>query len=330
MGYKYYSICLLLYIAGLVLDAAAITLCIVQNVRLYITTLFLLLFLYMAYRLYKLLRYPHDIIDMFLLSLRCGDRTMRMPSTNDRYMGALQKNINSIIQLYQKNKNETEIKKNLYDNILRTMTHEMRNTLTPIISLSDYYVKNCDNTTPADDIKNGLTIINSQSKSLKKFLDSYHTFIELPHPEIEKIHIPELFGHIEQLLRNEPGADKIKIFYTNISVHADQVQLRQLLVNILHNALYAIQGYDDGEIELRATQSEKHTVITVTDNGCGIPQTKIEDIFTPFYTTRHDGTGIGLSLCRQIMMLHGGDITVESNPDSRYTSFSMTFPFYFM
>ncbi len=325
MGYKYYTVCLTLCIAGQLLDVTAITACIIFDVQLYITALLFLLFVYMAVRLYRLIRYPHDIIEMFLLSLRCDDRTMRLPKTSDRYLSAIQENINSIMRLYLKNKNEIEVKKNLYDRVLRTMTHEMRNTLTPVISLSDYYAHDDSGTMSADDIREGLKIINAQSMNLKKFLDSYHTFIQLPEPEIEKIYIPELFKHIEQLLRNEPGADKIKILYTNVSLQADQAQLHQLLMNILRNALHAISGYDDGEIELCATLSEKSTVITVTDNGCGIPQSRIEDIFTPFYTTRHDGSGIGLSLCRQIMMLHGGDIMVESNPEKRYTCFSLVF-----
>ena len=102
--------------------------------------------------------------------------------------------------------------------------------------------------------------------------------------------------------------------------------MQLLLSNLLRNAMQAIEGYNDGKIVVHASISDKKPFITITDNGCGIAPERLKDIFLPFYTTKEKGSGIGLSLCRQIMLLHGGELTVESNPQKRITTFIITFP----
>ena len=171
-----------------------------------------------------------------------------------------------------------------------------------------------------------MKIINSQSHNLKAFLDSYHTLTHLPEPTFTPINTTELFESIGNLLRGEPGGNRIEILSTNVSINADPVQMQLLLSNLLRNAMQAIEGYDDGKIVIRASISDKQPFITITDNGCGIAPERIKDIFLPFYTTKEKGSGIGLSLCRQIMLLHGGELTVESTPQKRITTFMMTFP----
>ncbi|MBQ5730558.1 MAG: HAMP domain-containing histidine kinase, partial [Bacteroidaceae bacterium] len=229
------------------------------------------------------------------------------------------------IKLYYDNKIEIETKKDYYDRILRIMTHEIRNTVTPIISLTDHYINHSEELS-GDDVKEGLKIINSQSHNLKVFLDSYHTLTHLPEPSFTLINTTELFGSIGNLLRGEPGGDCIEILRTNVSIKADPVQMQLLLSNLLRNAMQAIEGYNDGKITVHASISDKKPFITITDNGCGIAPERLKDIFLPFYTTKEKGSGIGLSLCRQIMLLHGGELTVESNPQKRITTFIITFP----
>lgn len=325
MGCKYYTLYLYFYIMALITDASAITLCVVYDAKPFVIIVLSILLFVVVYRLWKLIRFPFGMVEFFLLSLRCGERMMRFTKTKDKNMALMQEYMNSIISLYYNNMNDIETKKNLYDSVLKIMTHEMRNTLSPIINMSEYYIKDSGENVSLHEMKEGMKLINKQSRNIKNFLDSYHTLIHLSEPNIKKIFLPTVLKEIEQLMRNEPNGNKIRILSANMYVHADVIQLKQLLINVLHNAMHAVEGYDDACIELCASMSDKSSVITVTDNGCGIPASKLKDIFQPFYTTRCEGSGIGLSLCRQIMLLHGGEITVESNPDTRYTQFTMVF-----
>ena len=148
----------------------------------------------------------------------------------------------------------------------------------------------------------------------------------MPEPEFRSVDTAELFNDAWQLLQGENGGERIEVLCTNVRIKADPVQMQLLIINLLRNAMQAIEGYPDGKIEVRASISNKQPFISISDNGCGIPPEKLDCIFQPFYTTKKNGSGIGLSLCRQIMLLHGGELTVESNPQKRSTTFLMTFP----
>ena len=325
MDFKGYASSPTLHIIVIIALSAASTASIINNSPLYVSLLFILLLAFAFYRLLKIVRYPIEQVQYFLLALRCGERMIRFPKSNNSTLGAMYGQMNDIIKLYYDNKIEIETKKDYYDRILRIMTHEIRNTVTPIISLTDHYINHSEELS-GDDVKEGLKIINSQSHNLKVFLDSYHTLTHLPEPSFTLINTTELFGSIGNLLRGEPGGDCIEILRTNVTIKADPVQMQLLLSNLLLNAMQAIEGYDDGKITVHASISDKKPFITITDNGCGIAPERLKDIFLPFYTTKEKGSGIGLSLCRQIMLLHGGELTVESNPQKRITTFIITFP----
>ena len=325
MDFKGYASSPTLHIIVIIALSAASTASIINNSSLYVSLLFILLLAFAFYRLLKIVRYPIEQVQYFLLALRCGERMIRFPKSSNSTLGAMYGQMNDIIKLYYDNKIEIETKKDYYDRILRIMTHEIRNTVTPIISLTDHYINHSLELT-ADETKEGLKIINSQSHNLKAFLDSYHTLTHLPEPSFTLINTTELFGSIGNLLRGEPGGDCIEILRTNVTIKADPVQMQLLLSNLLRNAMQAIEGYNDGKITVHASISDKKPFITITDNGCGIAPERLKDIFLPFYTTKEKGSGIGLSLCRQIMLLHGGELTVESNPQKRITTFIITFP----
>ncbi len=325
MGYKYYTLNIIFTLLAMLLLAVAITVCIMSGIRMAVYIFLIVLFLWCVVHLWSLVKHPQKQVMYFLLSLRCGERMIRFPKTKDRMLSEMHSQMNDIVRLYLENKNEIETKKRYYDRILRIMTHEIRNTITPIVSLSDYYIQSGD-AVSADEIKEGMQIINNQSNNLKEFLDSYHALTHLPEPNLKEISIPSLFNELWQLFRNEPGGECINFLVTNITIYADAVQIQLLLSNLLRNALHAISTYDDGKIEICVSISNKRPYITVTDNGCGIPSERIKDIFLPFYSTKEHGSGIGLALCRQIMLLHDGEITVESNPAKRITTFMLTFP----
>ena len=325
MDFKGYLSSPALHIIAIIALSAASTANIIYNGSMIISILLISLLLFTLYHLLKIVRYPIEQVQYFLLALRCGERMIRFPKSSNSTLGDMYSQMNDIIKLYYNNKVEIETKKDYYDRILRIMTHEIRNTVTPIISLTDHYI-NHSRELSGDDVKEGLKIINSQSHNLKSFLDSYHTLTHLTEPTFTPINTTELFESIGNLLRGEPGGNRIEILSTNVSINADPVQMQLLLSNLLRNAMQAIEGYDDGKIVIRASISDKQPFITITDNGCGIAPEKLNDIFLPFYTTKEKGSGIGLSLCRQIMLLHGGELTVESTPQKRITTFIMTFP----
>ena len=325
MDFKGYLSSPALHIIAIIALSAASTANIIYNGSMIISILLISLLLFTLYRLLKIVRYPIEQVQYFLLALRCGERMIRFPKSSNSTLGDMYSQMNDIIKLYYNNKVEIETKKDYYDRILRIMTHEIRNTVTPIISLTDHYINHsCE--LNGDDVKEGLKIINSQSHNLKSFLDSYHTLTHLPEPTFTPINTTGLFESIGNLLRGEPCGNRIEILSTNVSINADPVQMQLLLSNLLRNAMQAIEGYDDGKIVIRASISDKQPFITITDNGCGIAPERIKDIFLPFYTTKEKGSGIGLSLCRQIMLLHGGELTVDSSPQKRITTFIMTFP----
>lgn len=325
MDFRSYASSPTLHIIAITALSAASTASIISNGSTIISILLISLLLFTLYRLLKIVRYPIEQVQYFLLALRCGERMIRFPKSSNSTLGDMYSQMNDIIKLYYNNKVEIETKKDYYDRILRIMTHEIRNTVTPIISLTDHYINHsCE--LNGDDVKEGLKIINSQSHNLKSFLDSYHTLTHLPEPTFTPINTTELFESIGNLLRGEPCGNRIEILSTNVSIKADPVQMQLLLSNLLRNAMQAIEGYEDGKIVIRASISDKQPFITITDNGCGIAPERIKDIFLPFYTTKEKGSGIGLSLCRQIMLLHGGELTVDSSPQKRITTFIMTFP----
>lgn len=326
MSYKYYSFFVVAGFIALAVVSAAITLCFVYDVTLLVTLLLVALLCSILIGLWKLVYYPMNAVTYFLLAIRCGERMLRFPRTKDRRLNSMHEQMNHIMALYSKNMHDIESKKNYYDRILRIMTHEIRNTITPIISLSDFYLNNTEEEQPGHETKEGMGIINAQSKCIKEFLDSYHTLVHLSAPVRKHISLRELFKEITALMSKEPQGECIKTVCADIVLFADIAQMRILLINLLRNALFAISDFTDGKIELCASISEKQVVITITDNGCGIQPERIEEIFLPFYTTRRQGTGIGLSLCRQIMLLHEGDILVESNSLNRHTVFTLVFP----
>jgi len=180
-----------------------------------------------------------------------------------------------------------------------------------------------------DDIYTSIRTVNERSDRLFRFVEKYRQLTKLPPPEKEDIDISMLFKSICALHRKEMENYGIRFNLDDppggLSITADPSQVEQVLINLINNSIYALRGKDDGVIHLSAEDHARHVDILVTDNGPGIEEGMLQDIFLPFYTTREDGMGIGLSLSRQIMNLHGGYISVKSDPDIN-TSFVLTFP----
>jgi signal transduction histidine kinase len=216
-------------------------------------------------------------------------------------------NMNRIIAQYRNSLLDIEYKQQYYNRLLRIMTHELRNSITPVITLSSDMLKRPENYT-SDRLRRGMEVIHGQCVSVKAFLDSYYQLTHLPDPQKETIEMDEFFGHLQDLM-NHPS---IHIQWgKGMKLEADESLLSMVLTNLIRNACEATEGMPDADIRVVATDSGGSPYIMVSDNGPGIPEEIRDEIFLHFYTTKQEGTGIGLCLSRQIMRLHGGDLKLS-------------------
>lgn len=288
----------------------------------------------------------------FFKRLEHEDFTFSCPPAGDGVSKELSAEMNRIIALFSRNRNELEEKRLYYESILRVLTHEMRNSLAPIASLSSDLLRQIalfspepnhangnSPTTPAEntpsssflplltEIQQSLEVIRSQAADLGSFLDSYHRLTHLPDPHRQPVRIPQLFEKLNRLLSGEPGSQCIRYEApASCVVMADPNLILLALINLLRNALQALDGQPDGRItvEAAADPDTARPFIQVSDNGPGIPPELLSSIFTPFFSTKTGGSGIGLSICRRIMRLHEGELTVESQQGVK-TTFIMRF-----
>ena len=217
--------------------------------------------------------------------------------------------------------NEAEAWKKL----LSVMTHEIMNSIAPISSLANTLktrLQQLDNGMAKDnavfeDLDIGIETIRHRSEGLLKFAETYRNLNKITVLNLKQLHIRDLFENLQQLL--QPTFEEKKIRFEiilkepGLSLQADASLLEQVLINLLVNAIDAVKDKADGWIELSAYSNSNHKIaIKVSDNGSGIPEALLDKIFIPFFSTRKTGSGIGLSLCKQIMMLHKGNIEVQS------------------
>ena len=214
--------------------------------------------------------------------------------------------------------------------LIRVLTHEIMNSISPITSLatviSGYFKKRDEeNPVPLEKIDHqivsktlsGLNTIEETGKGLLDFVDKYRSLTSLPKPDLGKFTIDGLFRKCRLLMEsNIPNNIKIitSVYPEDIALVADYGQVEQILINLIKNASEALSNKKDGTIHLKAFYADDGTLIQVEDNGIGISGDIIEDIFIPFYSTKENGSGIGLSLSKQIMQNHDGTISVNSAP----------------
>ena len=223
--------------------------------------------------------------------------------------------------------------------LIRVLTHEIMNSIAPITSLSEtiasFYskegkavlAKDIDDLTIETTIR-GLNVIREQGKGLINFVESYRSLMRLPKPKKENV---QLYPFLEkQCVINQAKDIRIQLLCVEedrgLSVFADKEQLGQVLTNLIKNANYALEDIENPEIIIGFNTNHKEQIeISVKDNGIGIDPDLLEEIFIPFFTTKDNGSGIGLSLSRQIMRLHGGWLKVHSVKDKE-TLFTLVLP----
>jgi two-component system nitrogen regulation sensor histidine kinase NtrY len=207
------------------------------------------------------------------------------------------------------------------------LTHEIMNSMTPISSLAstaqDLIVKNGarGESEAWNDIELALRTIAKRSQGLLHFVDGFRNLTRVPKPDFEFFPARELFSRVTHLLQGalaESGARlECSIRPEHLDLLADPDLLEQVLINICMNAADAVRGRENARIELAAYLDERgRPVIQIRDNGIGIPEENLDKVFVPFFSTKDGGSGIGLSLSRQIMQLHNGTISVSSRSDA--------------
>ncbi len=248
------------------------------------------------------------------------------------------RNSDKFIRIFSFHDISTELENEELDawqKLIRVLRHEIMNSITPINSLTNTTIRllSKTNTTPSPEIiKNALEALHAiekRNKGLLSFVESYRTLTNIPKPHFQKIELGSLVEEIK-ILFNEAFSGKgisfqFSINPQSLSIKADEKLITQVLINLIKNAIEASENTKSPMIDFTAFISDKNeTKIMISDNGKGISESDVENIFIPFYTTKEKGSGIGLSLSRQIMRLHKGSISVSTVP-GKGSTFTLTF-----
>ncbi len=227
-----------------------------------------------------------------------------------------------------------------WQTISRIMAHEIMNSLTPLSSLTETgimlleqegrpkkLVELSQNT--INNLYTALKTISGRNEALTRFIDNYRQFYRLPEPNRKEIRVSELLFDITGLYNNccaengitcsiQPGPE-------NLVILADEAQLKQVMINLIKNAIEALKDIPEPRLGIAVKRVLNHVSVEISDNGTGIPPANLDKIFVPFFSTKQDGSGIGLSLSRQIIRNHGGQISVASE-EGKGTTFRITLP----
>jgi two-component system nitrogen regulation sensor histidine kinase NtrY len=218
-----------------------------------------------------------------------------------------------------------ETESNAWQRLLSVMTHEIMNSVAPISSLAETLKTNIQESIrqperskeSLNDIEMGISTIKKRSEGLLKFTETYRNLSKITKASVSKVTVMELFEHVQQLM--QPTIDKKKIEFEVIlrdpflTLEADSNLVEQVLINLILNAIDAVKEKANPKVILAADSGLNNRVtLKVGDNGTGIKQELLDKIFIPFFSTKKTGSGIGLSLCKQIMVLHKGNIQVQS------------------
>lgn len=276
-----------------------------------------------------------------LLQLRPGDRKISYLKIDDMsYTLSLtathiliDQNKEILVSLHDIH-NELDVAQlNAWQDLVSVLTHEIMNSITPVASLADTTVhlvndvqtqvkaaKNKDDhlVEALSDIESAVTTVARRSEGLIHFVKNYRRFTKLPAPKKTVVKVEELLQRVLDVAAQhwaEKGIDcEVANLHQSLDVICDQALIEQVLINLLKNAEQAISGVSNPKIMIDVAINQRgHLVISVSDNGVGIDRDILSQIFIPFFTTKSEGSGVGLALSRQIMTAHKGSINVAAN-----------------
>ena len=304
----------------------------------------------------RLLRKPHmrDVRELetvskafseTLLKLRSGDKALVKVQDEDELLQIIvyatelrmrgESFILASVQNIQTELEEQEME--AWQKLIRVLTHEIMNSITPISSLastvrgllpdSERASSLASETLP--DVHTALETIQSRSEGLLHFVEAYRQLTHISRPDFQIFQISELFARVVFLMQGECDKNNIALHTAidprTLELTADPDLIEQVLINLMRNAVEALTGRSNARMDLSAKLDGRgRVVIRVQDNGPGILEDVQERIFIPFFTTKRDGSGIGLALSRQIMRVHRGTISVQSRPEEE-TVFTLRF-----
>lgn len=224
--------------------------------------------------------------------------------------------------------------------LIRILTHEIMNSVTPVSSLTETMQSmltdkegkqkglSAINEETISDIRFSLHTIHKRSEGLLDFVDNYRKLTRVPKPVKESTNILDFLDSIRLLMESTLQLKQIQISVevenNEMIIQLDPTLVEQVLINMITNSIHALEGRDNKIIQLKAYTQEAISIIEVIDNGQGIPDKELKEIFVPFFSTKKEGSGIGLSLSKQIMSQHNGTIRVKSEP-GKGTSFFLHF-----
>jgi len=213
-----------------------------------------------------------------------------------------------------------------WQKLIRVLTHEIMNSITPISSLASTaagMIKNSGqekiSKESLDDIENALTTIHRRSDGLTLFINKFRDLSKIPKPNFQTVSVPELFYRVRllsgQLISSANIQLSVSVKPEDLEIIADPNLIEHVLINLVNNAVHALRETESGKIQLTAEINERgRAVLKVIDNGCGIAEDVLDKVFVPFFTTKQEGSGIGLSISQSIIRAHGGSIWVQSQP----------------
>lgn len=273
-----------------------------------------------------------------------GRKLIELKATNKAR--TLSVDVNSMILLnksyklitFQDIRGEIEQKEiEAWHKLIRILTHEIMNSATPIISLTETMqtlleengeqipINNLQEET-IKDIRFSLKTIHKRSEGMLAFIDDYRKLTKVPQPQLESVDVNEFLNLIKKLMESQLKKKDIGLVInpTKMKINCDPRLVEQILINLITNSIHALSGIESQSIEISAYEDGEHAIISIKDNGCGIPEKERNEIFVPFFSTKKEGSGIGLSLSKQIMYLHHGSIKVHSEVGSG-TEFQLIF-----
>ena len=252
-------------------------------------------------------------------ALEDGELNFRFKESN-----RFNRTLNRIRTIFEKQRQAHE--QDSWTKLIRVLTHEIMNTVSPIASLSDAMAQSVDENGHSElDIKAGLETISDSSKNLIDFVQTYRQLSGVAKPIRKALDLQELMDSVIGLNREFIASNGAECVYRpeepDLMIYADEGQISQILINLIKNALQAGAKHIDITAKL---DKDDEMVVRVANDGAPIPASAQEQIFIPFYTTKKEGSGIGLSISRQIMRNHNGTIELVRS-DASQTVFELRF-----